>query len=133
MILIFHLRGDFSKLVGGWNKNETQSIPKELTCPLCKKLLNNAVMIPCCNETSCDDCIRSQLMEKTNFHCPLCNSNLVPDQLLPNKAVRRSVESYKIGKPIDTNLISSHNHSNTSSSSAFSSSSSSHSHGIIFK
>lgn len=69
--------------------------PAELTCPICRKMLTNAVLIPCCMESACDDCVRTALIEKSNFHCPLCSQPLVPDQLLPNNSLRRAVENFK--------------------------------------
>jgi len=31
-------------------------IPKELQCSLCQDLLSDAVLIPCCGDSYCDDC-----------------------------------------------------------------------------
>ena len=70
------------------------NIPKELICPICTKMLNNAVMLPCCGESACDDCVRGTLIDSSNFQCPLCKSPLVPDELVPNKALRRAVEAF---------------------------------------
>jgi len=98
---------EFTKLISISGRTQTgisqDTVPKELTCPICKKLLNNAVIIPCCSETTCDDCIRSALLND-NFTCPLCSSAVVPDQLIPNKAVRRTVENYKMGKPLTSEV-----------------------------
>ena len=33
-----------------------KEIPEELKCPICKKLLRDAVVIPCCNKSFCDEC-----------------------------------------------------------------------------
>ena len=33
-----------------------EEIPTELLCPLCKDLLTDAVLIPCCGTSFCDDC-----------------------------------------------------------------------------
>ena len=32
------------------------SIPKELRCPVCGDLVKEAVLIPCCGMSYCDDC-----------------------------------------------------------------------------
>ncbi len=100
---IIIIRNEFEKLisVSGLTKSDVgtgRTIPKELICPLCQQMLNNAVLIPCCMESACDECIRFALIEKYNFHCPLCQSSVVPDDLLPNKALRRAVETFKLGK-----------------------------------
>ncbi len=34
----------------------TKTVPKELQCPMCKKLLHDAVVIPCCGTSYCDEC-----------------------------------------------------------------------------
>ena len=31
-------------------------IPDELTCKICKELVRDAVIIPCCSESFCDEC-----------------------------------------------------------------------------
>ncbi len=31
-------------------------VPPELTCSLCKELFKDAVIIPCCGESFCDEC-----------------------------------------------------------------------------
>ena len=31
-------------------------IPPELTCSICKELVRDAVIIPCCGESFCDEC-----------------------------------------------------------------------------
>lgn len=33
-----------------------EEIPAELLCPLCRDLLSDAVLIPCCGTSFCDDC-----------------------------------------------------------------------------
>lgn len=33
-----------------------EQIPEELQCPLCKSILQDAVMIPCCSISYCDEC-----------------------------------------------------------------------------
>ena len=90
---------DFHKLISVSGLTEQivkkEVVPPELACPICHKMYNNAVLIPCCTESACDECIRTALIEKTNFTCPLCKHPMTPDQLLPNKGLRRSVETYK--------------------------------------
>jgi len=33
-----------------------RKIPSELKCPMCQNLLNDAVLIPCCGTSYCDEC-----------------------------------------------------------------------------
>lgn len=37
-------------------KQEEKIIPGELLCPVCKDLLTDAVVAPCCGNSSCDEC-----------------------------------------------------------------------------
>ena len=41
-----------------------EELPDELQCPLCKCLLQDAVMIPCCSVSYCDDCKYSKIKFK---------------------------------------------------------------------
>lgn len=35
---------------------DTAAVPDELICSLCRDLLTDAVMIPCCGNSFCDEC-----------------------------------------------------------------------------
>lgn len=57
----------------------------DLTCPLCNRLLRDAVKTPCCSTSYCEECIHNYLSEN-DFVCPECESkikslkNLVKDE-----------------------------------------------------
>ena len=36
---------------------EDKMVPKELLCPICHSILNDAVVAPCCGDSACDDCM----------------------------------------------------------------------------
>ena len=60
----------------------------QLICGLCKELIKDTVIIPCCGESYCYDCIQDHLCEN-EFTCPACKKeNVSPDNLAPNKALR---------------------------------------------
>lgn len=40
----------------GTNDAPRQEIPEDLLCSLCRDLLTDAVMIPCCGNSFCDEC-----------------------------------------------------------------------------
>lgn len=44
---------------------EKQPIPQELLCLLCKDLIKDAVLIPCCGNSYCDDCKRLEQTEQS--------------------------------------------------------------------
>lgn len=77
------------------NKQPSKEAPKEvetppeLICGICKELMKDAVIIPCCGESYCYECIQDYLCEN-EFVCPACKKEGVsPDNLAPNKALRK--------------------------------------------
>ncbi|XP_072298720.1 uncharacterized protein [Eucyclogobius newberryi] len=70
-------------------------IPDELMCLICKDLLDDAVVIPCCGNSYCDDCIRSALLDSEDHVCPTCDqSDVSPDALIANKFLRQAVNNF---------------------------------------
>ena len=94
-----------------------QLIPNELLCKLCSNILTDAVVIECCENSFCDECIRTFLINN-NFHCPLAEcgkDGILPDDLVPNKQLRQSVklflaniakEKYNISQPVSSQSLS---------------------------
>lgn len=95
-------------------------IPEDLVCPLCQDLLTEAVMMPCCGISFCDDCkysrsaecckivrgsnwwcrtlagIRNALIESEDNQCPDCKeAGTSPETLIPNRFLRNSVNSFR--------------------------------------
>ncbi|CAB0042065.1 unnamed protein product [Trichogramma brassicae] len=65
-------------------------IPKEIICPICKEILNDAVMIACCAMTFCHECISTYLVESEDQQCPHCKEKDVsPEQCWPNRYLRK--------------------------------------------
>lgn len=68
--------------------------PPELVCDICKELMKDAVIIPCCGESYCYGCIQEYLCEN-EFTCPACKKdNVSPENLAPNKALRAVSNDY---------------------------------------
>uniref|UniRef100_A0AAZ3S5Z0 CCHC-type domain-containing protein n=1 Tax=Oncorhynchus tshawytscha TaxID=74940 RepID=A0AAZ3S5Z0_ONCTS len=58
----------------GKKEHEADPIPDELLCPICNDLMNDAVVIPCCGNSYCDDCelTHTQLVQAPSRpHCAL--------------------------------------------------------------
>ena len=36
--------------------HDAKEVPAALQCPMCKKLFNDAVLVPCCGTSYCDEC-----------------------------------------------------------------------------
>ncbi|XP_050311422.1 E3 ubiquitin-protein ligase RBBP6-like isoform X2 [Anthonomus grandis grandis] len=71
-------------------------IPEDLLCSICSDLLADAVMIPCCGNSFCDECIRSVLLESEDHECPDCHEKgISPATLIPNRFLRKSVANFK--------------------------------------
>ncbi|XP_017699851.2 E3 ubiquitin ligase PQT3-like isoform X2 [Phoenix dactylifera] len=68
-------------------------LPPELRCFLCNTIFKEAVMIPCCQHSFCDKCIRSALVERAR--CPMCSSTrCTVKDLLPNLSLRQAIEHF---------------------------------------
>ncbi|XP_068605655.1 E3 ubiquitin-protein ligase RBBP6-like [Brachionichthys hirsutus] len=76
--------------------DEEEPVPEELLCLLCRDLLSDAVVIPCCGGSYCDDCIRTALLDSEEHVCPTCKkSNVSPDTLVANKFLRQAVNTFE--------------------------------------
>ncbi|KAL1830699.1 uncharacterized protein LOC108216390 isoform X1 [Daucus carota subsp. sativus] len=72
---------------------KNSSLPPELRCSICNKILREAVMIPCCQHSFCERCIRGVLGEKAK--CPRCFSHKFTEvDLLPNLSLRQAIEHF---------------------------------------
>ncbi|CAN0082763.1 unnamed protein product [Bubo scandiacus] len=73
-------------------------IPEELLCCICKEITADAVTIPCCGNSYCDECIRTALLEREEHTCPTCHqAGVSPDTLVANKCLRQAVNNFKNG------------------------------------
>lgn len=71
---------------------EKREIPEELICTICKGIFRDAVMVPCCGSSFCDDCVRTALLESEDNECPDCKEKETsPGTLIPNRFLRKSV------------------------------------------
>ncbi|XP_016339382.1 E3 ubiquitin-protein ligase RBBP6-like [Sinocyclocheilus anshuiensis] len=67
------------------SSSSSDPVPAALLCLICKDLLTDAVMIPCCRSSYCDECIRTCLLESDGHLCPTCRqSDVSPDSLTAN-------------------------------------------------
>lgn len=88
--------------------NDIQNAPPtdpDLTCPLCNRLLRDAVKTPCCSTSYCEECIHNYLSEN-DFVCPECESkikslkNLVKDEDRRERAKKYLEDTLKASKAI---------------------------------
>ncbi|KAL5712602.1 RING-type E3 ubiquitin transferase [Ranunculus cassubicifolius] len=68
-------------------------IPPELRCPLCKEVMQDAVLTSkCCFKSFCDKCIRNHIISKSACVCGA--TNVLADDLLPNRTVRETINRF---------------------------------------
>uniref|UniRef100_A0ABM5F024 E3 ubiquitin-protein ligase RBBP6 isoform X1 n=2 Tax=Pogona vitticeps TaxID=103695 RepID=A0ABM5F024_9SAUR len=78
------------------SSEEDDPIPDELLCLICKDIMTDAVVIPCCGNSYCDECIRTSLLESEEHTCPTCHqTDVSPDALIANKFLRQAVNNFK--------------------------------------
>lgn len=72
---------------------QNADLPSELNCSLCNSFFKEAVMIPCCQHSFCQKCIRVVLLEERR--CPKCFSTRCRvEDLLPNICLRQAIEHF---------------------------------------
>ncbi|XP_067241931.1 E3 ubiquitin-protein ligase RBBP6-like [Chanodichthys erythropterus] len=77
------------------SSSSSDPVPDALLCLICKDLLTDAVMIPCCRSSYCDECIRMCLLESDGHVCPTCRqSDVSPDALAANTVLRQEVNHF---------------------------------------
>nr|ODO00886.1 protein MPE1 [Cryptococcus depauperatus CBS 7855] len=78
----------------GADVRDQEPLEAELSCPICKKLVWEAVRTPCCQAAFCEECIHSHLLEN-DFECPNCESKVPSlDKLKPDEALRDRSKRY---------------------------------------
>jgi len=65
-----------------------------LQCPICSKLLQDAVKTPCCNKTFCQECLHSHLSDN-DFFCPNCHQKIMTlASVKPDNETRKKADDY---------------------------------------
>ncbi|NXK16750.1 RBBP6 ligase, partial [Arenaria interpres] len=72
------------------SSSSSDPVPDELLCLICKEIMTDAAITPCCGNSYCDECIRTALLESEEHACPTCHQTGVsPDALIANKFLRK--------------------------------------------
>lgn len=92
-----------------------QSVPSDpsLACPLCSKLVRDAVKTSCCHTSFCEECVQTHLFEH-DFVCPECEKRIPDLEMLKiddvlrkkvreyvDKTIERSEEAFEQGTGVD--------------------------------
>lgn len=85
--------GVFKKEVGMMVKSR---VPILFECRLCRKLMKDAVQLPCCGVSFCHGCILPPHLFYDNFvDCPLCKNDCMIKKIVPNSVMRKDVAIYR--------------------------------------
>ena len=65
-------------------------LPEELTCPVCKDIINNPMLLSCCGVHLCGSCVKKikESPLETGNHCPYCKEVFTT---LQNQSIQRKV------------------------------------------
>lgn len=78
----------------GADVRDQEPLEADLTCPLCKKLVWEAVRTPCCSTAFCEECVQTYLVDH-DFECPHCESKVPSlDRLKPDEDLRKRSRIY---------------------------------------
>ncbi|XP_056902696.1 E3 ubiquitin-protein ligase RBBP6-like [Takifugu flavidus] len=71
------------------------TVPVELMCVICTRLMVDAVIVPCCGYSFCDNCIRTTLIESEEGMCVACQQTASPECIYPNLSLRLAITNFK--------------------------------------
>ncbi|NXJ58302.1 RBBP6 ligase, partial [Spizaetus tyrannus] len=72
------------------SSDDDDPVPDELLHLICKDIMIDAAVIPCCGNSYCDECIRTALLESEEHICPTCHqTDVLPDALIAYKCLCR--------------------------------------------
>ncbi|XP_054067764.1 LOW QUALITY PROTEIN: E3 ubiquitin-protein ligase RBBP6-like [Rissa tridactyla] len=78
--------------------SSSDPVPDELLCLVCKEIMTDAAVVPCCGNSYCDECIRTALLESEEHTCPTCHqADVSPDALIANMFLRKAVNNFSNG------------------------------------
>ncbi|KAM6910554.1 tripartite motif containing 35-28 [Xenentodon cancila] len=70
---------------------ESLPLQQDLTCPVCKGIFQDAVLLPC-THSFCRLCLHRSL--ENQKRCPVCRAEITEEQAIPNRALSDASESF---------------------------------------
>ncbi|MBA0566989.1 hypothetical protein Golob_011757 [Gossypium lobatum] len=67
------------------------TVPPELHCPLCKQVMEDAVLTRCCFSSFCEKCVRDRIVSMATC---VCRRQIVGDDILPNMTLRDTINRF---------------------------------------
>ena len=68
-----------------------QVLPHWAKCTLCSEKMEHAVLLACCGNSFCDECIRDHFLDSVTKECPKCAKVMTEDTIVPNHIVRDAI------------------------------------------
>lgn len=68
-------------------------LPEKFKCPLCKGVLKDPLLIPCCLYSFCSECIQPEIPTETLL-CPTCKRVTQPNRFERNKMLSDEIEAW---------------------------------------
>ncbi len=80
-------------------EQENELLSSSLICPLCKKLIKEAVRTTCCRHSYCNECIATELFDSGSQKCPNCGVSVkdYDSALVDDPAMQRAVMGWLSG------------------------------------
>ncbi|TYG71360.1 hypothetical protein ES288_D05G389800v1 [Gossypium darwinii] len=73
------------------NGDPNFDLPPELHCPLCKQVMEDAVLTRCCFSSFCEKCVRDRIVSMATC---VCRRQIVADDILPNMTLRDTINRF---------------------------------------
>ena len=84
----------------GSDATSQEFVPEQFRCALTKKMLVDAVVLPCCGQTCSKEPVKAAMKPSENGHvCPVCGAeDIKRSSLKPNRIVRGALQKYLMAK-----------------------------------
>uniref|UniRef100_A0AAV2MAJ1 Uncharacterized protein n=1 Tax=Knipowitschia caucasica TaxID=637954 RepID=A0AAV2MAJ1_KNICA len=69
----------------------SEALRRELSCPVCKDIFKDPLLLPC-THSFCRDCLHRSC--KTNKTCPVCRQDFTEDQAIANRDLKNACETF---------------------------------------
>lgn len=71
-------------------------LPEFVICPICKELMRECVLVPCCGDSGCSDCVYEAIIDAEDHKCPFCKKqDQKIDQIVINRNMRVLCSRYQ--------------------------------------
>lgn len=78
------------------SQESTKELPDFVKCGACNELITDCVIVACCGNSGCSDCVYEAITESEDNSCPLCNEpNQTMDKIIINRNMRVLCNRYR--------------------------------------